>query len=320
MEQGDRGRRQWEGAMDDEKRNPKLLAALMLMGGAVVGGVVAWVILGGIKLRGAGPELTLPMIVIVGVVVLLATLALVAFAFSLLNLTDRTQPLALPEGSVRAVIALMLLLVFAIAAIFLYSNVASSGKIQVWASVPEDQLDSVRRQVNVVWLQPNPAPQAQAGATPPKQTYTVHYRDNSAAGDDMAKQLIVLLGTLVTAVASFYFGSSSVSSARDAAERTLRGGGGPNAKSVRPATLKPDGSAQQLTIAGDNLGSAVGVELRLADGRRIAADGGSVKAAATSVVCTVTIPAGTPTGPCDVVVSDNANNDSTVPKAVTISA
>lgn len=319
-----------------DKWKPTLLMVLMVLGTLVVGGTFVWIGLG-IKLRAAGPELTLPLVVIVGVVVLLVTLALVAVTFSLLDLSDKGQALALPEGSVRAVIALMLLVVFAIAAIFLYSNVSSSGQIKQWAAVTEDQLADLRKQVTVVLIQPTavvptapgqaaPAPattgQPQAVPVPAKPTFTVYYRDiSSAAGDDIAKQLIVLLGTLVTAVASFYFGSSSVASARDAADRARTGGGGPNAASVDPPILKADGSSQRLTITGANLAKVNAVKLKSADGKAsISADAGSVKASDTTVVCTVTVPAKAPGGQWDVVVSDNANNDSTVPKGITIDA
>ena len=247
---------------------------------------------------------------IVGVIVLMVTLALVAVSFSLLNLTDKSQALALPEGSVRAVIALMLLIVFAIVSIFLSHQCVELGK-------PEDRRqadrDRSRRAAQACHDRLHAAAvrradranaqaaagQQQGGAQAAAQTYTVaHYRDlSSPAGDDIAKQLIVLLGTLVTAVASFYFGSSTVSSARYAAERAQRGTGGPNAKAVDPNTLKPDGTSQPLTITGTNLENVAAVELRSADGEPLRADGGSVKPSATGVVCMVTVPATHANGP-----------------------
>ncbi len=293
--------------MPDEWK-PTILICLMVLGIVTVGGTFGWIGLG-IGLKGAGPELKLPLIVIVGVVVLLVTLALVAVTFSILNLSDKGQALALPEGSVRAVIALMLLVVFAIVAIYLYGSVAGSGRVQFIDGVPQAQEAELRKQVNVVAVLPSK----------PEGAIKVYYKDAGGAGEDIAKQLLVLLGTLVTAVASFYFGSSSVASARDAAERARSGAGGPNATSVDPPTLNAGGKSQPLTITGANLGKVNAVKLLSADGKTsIPADDGSVKASDTSVTCTVTVPANTPAGPLDVVVSDNANNDSTVPKGVSI--
>ncbi len=48
--------------------------------------------------------------------------------------------------------------------------------------------------------------------------YRVYSREPAnQAGTDLAKQLLVLIGTLVTAVASFYFGSKAVADAQAAA-------------------------------------------------------------------------------------------------------
>ena len=64
----------------------------------------------------------LPVLVITGVMALFATLALVAVTFSVAGLTDPNQALGLPEGSVRAAIALSLIVIFAITSIYLYSS------------------------------------------------------------------------------------------------------------------------------------------------------------------------------------------------------
>jgi hypothetical protein len=290
-----------------EKWQQNCVLLLIGLGIVAVGTIFGWVVFG---IRLQGPELQLPLVVIVGVVVLLVTLALVAVSFSALSLSDKAQALALPEGSVRAVIALMLLVVFAIVAIYLYGSIASSGKVQFIDGVSKAQEAELRQQVNVV------------AVVPSGEMFKVYYKNVAGAGDDIAKQLIVLLGTLVTAVASFYFGSSSVASAQAAAARAQGRTGGPNATEVDPSTLKPDGSSQQLRITGTNLGKVKGVKLQLSadDTKFISADAESVKASDTEVTCKVTVPATAPKGAWDVVVSDNANNDSAVLKGVSINS
>jgi TRAP-type C4-dicarboxylate transport system permease small subunit len=67
----------------------------------------------------------LPLLVIIGVMALFATLALVAVTFSVAGLSDKSQALGLPEGSVRAAIALSLIVIFAILAIYLYDSINS---------------------------------------------------------------------------------------------------------------------------------------------------------------------------------------------------
>lgn len=58
---------------------------------------------------------------------MLVSLTLVALAFAALNLSDRSEALSLPTGSVRAVIALSLILIFAITSTFLYSQLAQGS-------------------------------------------------------------------------------------------------------------------------------------------------------------------------------------------------
>jgi hypothetical protein len=151
---------------------------LALGGGALVVFVLVWVML---KFTGTDATSTivgLPLIVIVGVIVLLIVIALVTFTFSVLGLTSKKEALGLPDGSVRSIIALMLLVLFSILAIYLYNSVAHGGLTDASAK------DAV----------------------------------------DIAKQLITLLGTLVTAVASFYFASNAVESAH-AKAHALHGNG-----------------------------------------------------------------------------------------------
>ena len=288
------------------------LALLVLGAGVLVGAFLIgsmWLFIG----KSIGPELKLPLVVIFGVVILLIVIALVTFSFSQLNLASREQALGLPDGSVRAIIALMLLVLFSIVAIFLYNSVAASGALQSVQNVTAPQLEIMRKQVIVVLTL------ADAG----KETagpFTVYFRNSNPAGEDIARQLITLLGTLVTAVASFYFGATSVSSAHDAVTKAPGGsGGGPNATDVSPASLNPGGPPQQLTISGANLGKVNTAKLVSGDGKTsIPADAGSLKASATSVTCSVTVPPTAAPGAYDVVLWDNANNSSTVPKGVTI--
>lgn len=78
----------------------------------------------------ASPDATikLPVLVITGVMALFASLALVAVTFSVAGLSDETQALGLPEGSVRAAIALSLIVIFAITVIYFYGSMRDLPK------------------------------------------------------------------------------------------------------------------------------------------------------------------------------------------------
>lgn len=75
-------------------------------------------------------EIILGLLIILGVSILTVLLFIMAATFSKLDLTDVRQALGLPPGSVRAMIALLLILIWAIVSIFVFRSVsfpASSG-------------------------------------------------------------------------------------------------------------------------------------------------------------------------------------------------
>jgi len=65
-------------------------------------------------------EIQLGFVVVIAISVLFALLFIIAAGFSHLHLTDEKQPLGLPEGSIRSMIALILIMVFIIFGIFLF--------------------------------------------------------------------------------------------------------------------------------------------------------------------------------------------------------
>ena len=129
--------------------------------------------------------------------------------------------------------------------------------------------------------------------------YTVTFRELNGPGDDIAKQLIVMLGTLVTAVASFYFGSASVASASAAV--LGRRPAGPVTTTVTPNPVTATGDGQALTIVGSDLAGITKLHLERAGEADISAEG--IKATDTLLTAQITIPKGK-TGRWNIVVND----------------
>ncbi len=146
-----------------------------------------------------GPVYILPMLLIVGVVVLLAALACDAVILNLLGLSNRKQALGLPAGSVRAVIALSLILVFSIIAVFMFTQQAQPGTVQSKGLTAELVQTLPKDQVVAIVAEPSTSP----------AIYDVTVEQLTPASTQIAMQLITILGTLVTAVAAFYFGAST---------------------------------------------------------------------------------------------------------------
>lgn len=128
------------------------------------------------------PEIQLATVFIFGLAFLLTIISGIVAAFSALRLTSPKSALGLPEGSIRAIIALVLVLIFIVMAIYL---------------------------IEAVFLEDDPGPEARNAAT----------------------QLLATVGTLVAAVAAFYFGTGAVTTgaaaATAAAASAQAGPGGP---------------------------------------------------------------------------------------------
>ena len=205
--------------------NPRGWVGLVLavvLSGLIVGGFLAG------KAGGEQFEITLPLLAMFGV--LLIALALTSVAFAAFGLADNREALALPPGSVRAVIALGLVVIFAILTIFLYADLSSGSSSMLMSGLTVEQQKTFvqsmsadeRKNIYVVertvqnpaasnsGTAASPAP-SQSAAPATVQVYDLHRRDTpNSAAQDFAKQLLILLGTLLSSVTGFYFGAKTV--------------------------------------------------------------------------------------------------------------
>jgi hypothetical protein len=267
---------------------------------------------------------SLSLLAIGGVLVLIFMLTAVAMIFSILGLTDKTQAMGLPEGSIRAVIALSLIVLFAILSVFLYQGVSLGGQVNTIVDLSDaDRAQFLRDHPTALDLQavlskdPTGQPLKNTDGTP-KNLYTVTYRSANPTSDDFAKQMLVLLGTLMTAVTSFYLGAGTATSAAAAAAQTTAIPP-PTASGIKPTvhSIATGGPVIRLQVMGNNLNVITRVKIVRA-GIQIA--GTNVASNATSVTCDIAVSAATtpPGPPWDVVVDDGGSISASLPGALTI--
>jgi hypothetical protein len=202
-------------------------------------------------------SIVVTLVVIASVIGLLAVLMMTALAFSSVKLSDSTQALGLPEGSVRAVIALSLIVIFVIVVVFLFGNLrrdlskiehltgeqikAIGGDLiaskhredpeyeakKQEAAESQKQLEDLRKrgapegEVKPAEDKASKAAAAAADAKkkadeadPATKLYTVErFVEPSRGSEDLAKQIITTISTLVVSIAAFYFGSTTAISA-----------------------------------------------------------------------------------------------------------
>ena len=264
----------------------------------------------------------LPLVAIGGVVVLITILTTVAMTFSALQLTDPAQPLGLPDGSIRAVIALSLVVLFAIFTIFLYRGVFVGGPKNTILLSEAEMGEFFKRADHLREIRATPAMDKTDKLltnSEGKPLYEVNFREGeTAASVDFAKHLVVLLGTLMTAVTSFYLGAGTATSAATGTARDPP----PTVTDIDPTvhSIANDGTEIHLRVMGSNLNTITHVKIVRAGAQVI---GRNVASNPTSVTCDIPVSAATtpPGGEAwDVVVDDGASKSATLPTALTINA
>ncbi len=177
----------------DIRENNWLAITLSLLGflSSILGfAIIIWIV------DKQTPEISLPILLVTSIVALLAALSSMVAVFNSLRLTNPEYALGLPEGTVRAVIALSLILIFMTTSTFLSGQL--KGPTILSKNFPQEQLENFKdRVISVEKREEN------------NQTvYDVQLLGEiNAASIDFAKQILTTIGTLVVAVAGFYFGS-----------------------------------------------------------------------------------------------------------------
>ncbi|MGO4235825.1 hypothetical protein [Pseudarthrobacter sp. YAF2] len=187
------------------------LILLVLLLGALV--ILAAALAGKVDLGKATPEILLPLFLIIGLTVLMVVLMLVALTTNFIagRKNGKPEALGMPAGSVSAVIALMLLLVFASFTIFFFTQIRfGEGDGYISRGVTAQALQALPQnrilQLNVQ----NPE------ADPAARTYEVRLAAEHPASVDFAQSASTLIGTLLSAIAGFYFGGKATKMGVDA--------------------------------------------------------------------------------------------------------
>ena len=252
---------------------------------------------------------TLSAIVLLGLALVVVLMAVLVIVYKALDLTSKDQALGLPEGSIRALIAFSLVLIFVCLGAFLYHNVnnidlgGSSGKL---TKITQDQLNELQKQFIVAY---EPVRDEKTGTQlkdGDKLLYNATYfGKRSKEADDFAKQIFTTLATVFVSVISFYFGTSvmisATKAARDGGSATVRASA-PAINNLNPKNLHAGSPDTVLKIAGDGLSSVSKVKF----------DGVEVKPTnVTNQEVTVTIPAAILASPKTVKVTvANENGES----------
>ncbi|MBF4992681.1 hypothetical protein ITX31_00960 [Arthrobacter gandavensis] len=150
--------------------------------------------------------LLLTLAILMVILVIFAALIAFAFAARTIDASPDDNPrgaLSLPHGSISAVLALMILVVFAVSAIHVFnelragetSGVVSTGLTQeALAALPDDR---------VLAIEAEPASPGQSA------TYSVTLSNPHEGSTEFVAQWMTIFSTLLIAVVGFYFGQGA---------------------------------------------------------------------------------------------------------------
>jgi hypothetical protein len=109
-------------------------------------------------------------VVMIGLGLVIILLAALVIIYSVLDIANKDQALGLPEGSVRALLALSLVLVFVLLSAFLHNSLSKACSIATLDNVSKDGVDALKKDENYIVI--SALPMSDGKATNPNQAGT----------------------------------------------------------------------------------------------------------------------------------------------------
>jgi hypothetical protein len=191
----------------------------VLLGGGVTVGFLIYAFITLNEGKGPSQGLEGVVLLVAGFVTVALLLYLGALILRALDMGAPNEALGMPEGSIRALIAMSLILIFAIIGIQVF-NAGAVGTDVESTGLTQAQIDQLRADGALVISQTLLTPVPEPPAAP---LYTVTTRTAmTQEAHDFGLQLMTTVSTLVVAVAGFYFGSRAVSQATTTVSEQLR--------------------------------------------------------------------------------------------------
>ena len=229
----------------------RIAAIGVLLGGAVIIGFAIYAFISSDLAPNSPSEgLEGVVLLVAGFVTVALLLYLGTLVLRALDMGAPGEALGMPEGSIRALIAMSLILIFAIIGIQVFTA-GSAGEPVVSEGVTQVQIDAMRADGAQVVQQTLQTPVPSAPAAP---LYTITTRTAmSQESHDFGLQLMTTVSTLVVAVAGFYFGSRAVSQASNIVQEQLKLTRQYSRRGGNIVGPRPDPNAPTQEAPGENL-------------------------------------------------------------------
>jgi hypothetical protein len=224
--------------------------ALVFLAGIVLGILAIGVVLFAI-FASSSSDLRLPLMAVGGFLTFALALGGLAALLSAFKLSEHPHALGLPEGSVRALIALVLVILFVAMAAYLFGNLGpdrDAAEVATAEGVTRGDLEKLPEHLSYAIVRVDGTDPERVDAklfvTPAAAT---------AAQQDLAKQIFTTIATVLVTIIGFYFGSRSSAERRepgpheDAEEAAKEAAAARDAELVAAAALA---EAEELSRTG----------------------------------------------------------------------
>jgi len=227
----------------------------VLLGGGVTVGFLIYAFITLNEGKGPSKGLEGVVLLVAGFVTVALLLYLGTLVLRALDMGAPNEALGMPEGSIRALIAMSLILIFAIIGIQVF-NAGAVGTDVMSTGLTQAQIDQLRADGALVISQSLQTPVPEPPAAP---LYTVTTRiAMTQEAHDFGLQLMTTVSTLVVAVAGFYFGSRAVTQATTSVSEQLRLARSYSRRGVIGTQPEPEVATQEAP--GENVENELAVE------------------------------------------------------------
>ena len=151
---------------------------------------------------------TVAVLILVGLAAFIGIMNIVSVSSHLIGITNPTQPFGLPEGTVRAILTIAFIVLVGVLASFLLTNSSGRepfGEPIIMRGFPAKDADAVAQRLMADGLV-----SLEAG-TGDRVDIQFRARQDYRLADDVSKQTLTMLSTILAAMIGFYFGAQTPS-------------------------------------------------------------------------------------------------------------
>lgn len=199
-------------------KNYTIIGTVLLIYLTLIIGLLVWLFKGTAETQ-KDFMLQSPVIIIIAIVISVLTFTVASAVFAAIGKGKDDKALGMPEGSIRALIALSLIALFFILATQMYSRVSANG-VGKLESMSEESLKDLSIKDIITKEKIDSFLNSSADSLKTLHKYSYRYNVsikvpvNSDAGD-MAKNIIASFTALIAAISGFYFGSGASKQSAD---------------------------------------------------------------------------------------------------------